>query len=307
MVVYGSTVLDYIAVAERLPEKNETVVTAEVEIQPGGKGANQALAARRFGSEVVFISYVGRDDWGEKALSNLNEYGVDVSDVVLSEKRTSIGLLQSSTEGDCQIVVGLGSAQEASESDVTDDHLRNSGVLLAQLELNPAETFKLIRRAAQYECTVILNFAPGAQCSRRDLQYCDYIIANETEADYLFECIGTGRSELIESVQETAAALATNVIVTLGQAGGMAFLNGQIFKIPTKPTDPVEPAGAGDAYCGTFAAAIEEGMTATGALRLASAAGSFACLQVGAQTANLSRQDVFSIASNIKPPISQIT
>lgn len=301
VVVYGSIVLDMVSVSKRLPSLNETIVTDDVIICPGGKGANQALAASRLGSEVRLVSHVGDDFFASKAMSNVIK-DVNVDKVKTSKRGTAIGLLQSSISGDNQIVVASRALADAKSSDVSNELLLNSDVFLTQSELPFKEVSDVIRRASKHGCCVVLNLAPVVQFDTSLLRSCDYLILNQTEARQFLEKPLSSISEFALAAETIFQTCCVNVIITLGPTGAVSCFDGIPFMIPTQPVKATDPAGSGDAFCGTFAAAIDEGRSALEAVRLASASGALTCLGVGPQTTLPYRDKTLSKAAEIDPP-----
>ena len=159
ILVVGSIVLDFVAVADRLPKVNETVLTDDFTIAPGGKGANQALAANRFGSGVILVSRIGTDIFSEIAMKFLKQSNLNIDHVRKSGTNTAIGLVQSSRQGETQILVAAGALKYFKHSDIDDSLYKESGIVLCQTELAFDEVEKVVEKAKRNDCQVILNLS----------------------------------------------------------------------------------------------------------------------------------------------------
>jgi ribokinase len=280
IVSFGSVNLDLIATVERLPRAGETVLGPGYRALPGGKGANQALAARRAGAEVQFVGSVGRDAFAEPALAELVAAGVGLDHLVRHDSApTGCALICVDPKGENQIAVALGANAELKAKHVPDALLGPGTILLLQREVTAEESWALARRAAERGARVLLNLAPAGEVPADVLRALDWLILNEGEAAELADAHGLGAD---------AAALATGlgigVLTTLGADGIAACRGDQRWRIPALPIKPVDTTGAGDAASGAFAAALDRGLGAEEALRWASVAGALACLTPGAQS-----------------------
>ena len=259
----GSVNLDLVATAVRLPRPGETVSAVAFTRYPGGKGANQALAARRAGSDVRFIGAVGSDEAATEALALLKESGVDLSGVVVTGEPTGTAMITVDEDGENQIVVVPGA-----NAYLTSDRVEVSRdeVVLCQLEI-PMETVSTV--AASTEGVFCLNAAPAAEVADEVLAHTDLVIVNETERDVLGDALH-GISAL--------------VVVTLGAAGAKAFRSGRLVaEAHPPPVVAIDTVGAGDAFCGALVTALASEESVTAALEWACAAGALATTRRGAQ------------------------
>jgi len=272
IVVFGSINADLIVPVARLPAPGETVLGGDYTIAPGGKGANQALAARRAGADVMMIGAVGRDGFAEAALSLLRRDGVDLDLVATSSRPTGCATIAIDERGENQIAVSSGANLEVVATQVPDLRLGRQTTLVLQREVPAAENAALIRRARARGARVVMSVAPAGPIVPAQAEDIDIIIANEGEAS----ASGLG------SQPRPRQAL----IVTRGAHGVVAYLpnSGEIVA-PALPIEPVDTTGAGDTFAGVFAAGLDEGLPFELALRRASAAAALACLAVGAQSA----------------------
>ena len=266
--VVGSINLDLVASGAPLPTAGETVTGARFAQHPGGKGANQALAARRLGADVYMVGCVGDDSLAEPALALLRQDGVDVS-AVMSEIGTSTGvaLIAVSPEGENQIIVASGANVRVGANDVAG--LPNCDVVLCQLESPVAAVEAAIARAVATGGLSAINLAPALPVPSALLQHADLLIVNEIEAAFYGDALHD-RGGL--------------VALTLGGAGAVLFKQGQeIARAPAFQVDVVDTTGAGDTFCGALCVALAEGQTPQQALRFASAAAALAVTRAGAQ------------------------
>ncbi len=282
IISFGAINLDLIAAVERLPRPGETVLGPGYRALPGGKGANQALAARRAGAEAHFIGCVGRDSFAEPALCELIAAGVGLDHLVRDEEApTGCALICVDPKGENQIAVALGANAKLSARAVPDALLRENAILMLQREVTAEEIWSLASRAAGRGVRVLLNLAPAGPVPSDLLRKLDWLILNEGEAGEL------AKSQGLKSGADAAAiaeAFGIGVVTTLG-ARGIAACRGEAgWRVPALPITPVDTTGAGDAAVGAFAAALDRGLDPGEALRRASVAGGLACLTAGAQS-----------------------
>lgn len=275
--VVGSINLDLVASGAPLPQAGETVTGAQFAQHPGGKGANQALAARRLGAAVHMVGCVGDDALAETAMTLLRRDGVDVSNV-MSELGTSTGvaLIAVSPDGENQITVASGANTRVGPSDVAG--LPNCDVILSQLEVPVTAVEAATRRAAETGALMAINLAPASGVSPQLLKDADLLIVNEIEAAFYGDAL-----------HERGGLVA----LTLGGDGAALFKMGQeIARVPAFDVDVVDTTGAGDTFCGALAVALAEGQPPEQALRFASAAAALAVTRPGAQPSLPSRAQV---------------
>jgi ribokinase len=275
ILTFGSINVDLIVPVQNLPQPGETVLGTDYSLLPGGKGANQALAARRAGSEVLLAGAVGSDQFAEVALNLLRRAGVDVHLVRVVELPTGCAAIMVSDTGENAIAVAPGANASVHANQVPDQLIDASTVLIAQMEVPPAETETLIRRVRKRGGRCLLNLAPALQFDLGLLPEVDLLVANELEA-----------ATLGPDLPRVGRALRQALIVTRGARGAAAFLaDGSSLDVPAFAVAPVDTTGAGDAFTGVLGAGIDQGFSLTEALSRASVAGALTCLARGAQSA----------------------
>jgi ribokinase len=275
ILVFGSINIDLLVPVPDLPRPGETVLGGDYRLLPGGKGANQALAARRAGAAVTMAGAVGNDGFAGAALELLKRDGVDLGLVRRVARPTGCAAIMVGAAGENLIAVASGANAEVVAQAVPDDLLGPGTVLLCQMEVPVAETATLIRRAAARHAHSILNLAPAAPIDPRLLGDLDFLVANEAEA-----------ATLGDNPVDLACRVRQGLIVTRGAAGSTAFLAaGARLDIPALAVEAVDTTGAGDTFVGVLAAGLDQALALDTTLRRASAAAGLACLAHGAQTA----------------------
>jgi ribokinase len=292
IVVVGSINLDLIVNVERLPAPGETVLGATFATAPGGKGANQALAARRAGASVRMVGAVGDDAFAEEALALLDEAEVDLSTVKKTDTTTGTAHILVAADGENVIAVVPAANALVLPDDLADGLFSNGDHVLLQQEI-PVETVSATLGAARAAGAVsVLNTAPFQATTAPLLPRADYVVANETEFDLYADALGIDAGDreirMRAFVEKTGGVL----IVTLGGEGVLAVTPDEAFKVPALQITPVDTVGAGDTFCGYLAAGLDAGLSLADALRKAAAAGSLACLNPGAQPAIPMADDV---------------
>jgi ribokinase len=275
ILTFGSINADIVVPVPKLPQPGETVLGGSYEILPGGKGANQALAARRAGADVMLAGAVGRDGFAAIALASLLGEGVDTRLVRDLELPTGCALIMVSAAGENIIAVAPGANMGVRCDWVPEDVLDANTTLVAQLEVPLGETQALIRRVRRRGGRCVLNLAPGLPIDLALLPEIDLLVANAGEA-----------ATISADPMGIARRLRQGLVVTRGAGGASAFLaDGSRLDLPALAIEPVDTTGAGDTFVGVLAAALDLGASLEAALRRATAAAGLACLARGAQTA----------------------
>ncbi len=293
VTVFGSINLDIAVRVARLPQAGETQLGGDARMSPGGKGANQAHAARRFGLPVQMIGAVGDDAFAAPALAGLRASGVDVSGVrTLPGMATGLACIAVTPEGENSIVVAPGANAGVCAHFVTDAQLDHTRLVLLQMEVPFAQSLALATRARARGCTVMLNAAPmlDAQIPPHAV---DWLVLNRVELDQLCAARGVTDAAPADRALKLAALLGVDVALTLGGQGALiAGRDGRRLTQPALAVEVVDTTGAGDTFAGVFGAALAAGMPEATALRAAVVAASLACRQAGAQAAQPGRQQI---------------
>lgn len=277
IIVFGSINLDLIFPLPHLPVAGETVLGPTLHIEPGGKGANQAVAAARDGAEVVFAGAVGNDALAEGALRLLRAEAIDLSRVITAPTATGTAAICVDPKGRNLIAVASGANLAATAAQVEDALLHPANTLLLQMEVPVAETIALIARARAAGMRIILNLAPAAALPLETLRQLDVLIANEEEAAFLAtQCACAPTAAALQ------AALGITIVTTLG-AQGVACGNG--LTLPAEPITPIDTTGAGDCFTGVLAASLDRNLPLAQALHRANHAAALQCTRPGTQSA----------------------
>jgi ribokinase len=273
IVVIGSVNLDIVATAPCLPAAGETVTDAVLARYPGGRGANQALAARRLGADVALVGRVGKDAEADVALALLREGGVDLSGVVAVDGAvTGVALITVAASGENQIVVAPGAnrhlASEILQVPAGDALI---GEVLAPLDA-------VARAVVEFEGFTCVNLAPTKEVDDAVLRGADLIVVNESEAAWYGERL----------------ALREGLVATTFGASGAALVQGgeEVARVSSLRVEAVDATGAGDAFTAALTLALVEGQSLVEALRFACAAGAAATQHSGAQPSLPTRDEV---------------
>ncbi len=283
IVVFGSVNVDFVTRVPRIPRPGETVLGPGYAVIPGGKGANQALAARRAGAAVVMAGAVGRDPFADIGLSMLVRDGVDCARVARVEAPTGAAFISVDEAGENAIVVASGANAAASAGTLDDLALSARDTLLLQREVPEAQAERAARLARAAGARVVLNAAPAGAVSPALLEVLDVLVVNEHEVAVVGAALGIA-GEAGDIAQAIDARHGVATVVTLGAAGAVGWTGGVRRVVPALPVSVVDTTAAGDTFCGAFAAALDGGFGFTLALARAAAAGSLACTVAGAQT-----------------------
>jgi ribokinase len=284
ITVFGSVNIDLVSRTARLPRPGETVPGSDYQLIPGGKGANQALAARRAGASVRMIGAVGTDDMATIALSELEAGGVDLSGIQRSGATTGMAVITVDDNAENTIVLSPGSNARLSSAGLQAGAIGAGDTLLLQMEVPFVESLAAARIAKAAGARVILSIAPFLPVEREAFADIDIILVNETEAADLARHLGLlPGSNGAATVAKLAAELGRTVIATLGPDGAVAATQSETISVPALKVVPVDTTGAGDTFCGVLAALLDEGADLATAMRRASVAGSLACAKAGAQ------------------------
>ena len=301
VLVFGSLNLDLVTYADKLPAIGETIVGEKLLKFPGGKGLNQAIAARRAGSEVLMVGSIGNDADGDYLFNILKSENIDPKFITKTSEQTGIAVIEVSKSAENRIIIIAGANSKTRFSNEVLTSSPSVTVSLAQLETPIAEVAKFIHESKAAGKITILNPAPIQKLDQQLLQDTDYLIANETEASFL---IGSAVEHLSKDEAMTIARQlqkngSKKVIITLGEQGSVYLDQEKELFTPAYKVKAVDTTAAGDAFCGAFATAISENKPVEYALKFASAAGGLAATKAGAVPSLPTQQEILSMITSL--------
>ncbi|MHC2580531.1 ribokinase [Bradyrhizobium diazoefficiens] len=283
--VAGSINMDVVATADRHPKVGETVAGKQVLYFPGGKGANQAVAASRLGARTTLIGRLGKDSFGAELRAFLGGQGIDLGYVQeTAEAHTGTAIITVAA-ADNTIVVIPGSNALVGADDVSVVPLVKGDVAVSQFEIPLPTIAAFFLRARAAEATTLLNPAPAQKFGRELLELVDILVLNETELGFL---AGTELSDndeaarIIQVARQLQAREDQTICVTLGKRGVLALAGDQEFAVPGRVVKAVDTTGAGDCFVGALAAQLADEVPLRTALAFANAAASISVQRMGA-------------------------
>lgn len=294
IMVIGSSNTDMTVITDRLPVPGETVLGGRFAMGPGGKGANQAVAAQRLGGNVSFICKVGNDIFGDNAIRHYLNEGMDTSGIMRSEQPSGVALISVDKKAENCIVVASGANADITEADIEAHRkeIEDASILLLQLEI-PVEAVvraaKIGHDAGNY---VILNPAPACELPEEIYQYISLIIPNQTEIALMTGMEARDEEGAANAVEVLRRKGVQDVIVTMGSKGSMVYHEGKAEFVPSRKVNAVDTTAAGDTYCGGLCVALSEGKDIIEAARFATAASALTVQKQGAQESIPYRKDI---------------
>ena len=294
ILVVGSSNTDMTVKTRTLPLPGETVLGGVFTMGAGGKGANQAVAARRLGGEVKFICKVGRDIFGDNAIAHYREEGLDTDGILRSELPSGVALISVDEHAENCIVVASGANNDLSEADIeaVAGDLRSCGILLLQLEIPVPSVLKAARIAHEAGATVVLNPAPACPLPDELFRYVDLFIPNETELSTFSGLPVTDEESAAKGAAAMQAKGVGRLIVTMGSKGSLICEGGSPVFVPAQKVKAVDTTAAGDTFCGALCVALSEGKTLPQAAAFATAASALTVQKMGAQDSIPYRKDI---------------
>jgi ribokinase len=298
IVVVGSTMIDLVAYADRLPDDGETVVGSSYVTGFGGKGANQAVVAARFGARVAMVNTLGDDSHGEAYLERFATEGIDTSFVRRTEGSSGVAPIWVDARGTNRIIIVPGANLEV-RPDLAAEAVTalKPEIVIGQFEIPQATTAAGFGAARGVGATTILNPAPGAAVDGGLLAVTDWLVPNETEFALMTgqSLAGSGDDEGTV-LAATADRLGCSLVVTLGERGAMVARPGAAaVAVETPRVTAIDTTGAGDAFVGAFAVGLALGLPAVDAARLGCAAAADSVTRLGTQTSYPDREGAAAI------------
>lgn len=297
ILVVGSLNADLVVRAPRFPQPGETISGSDLEVIPGGKGANQAVAAARLGANVSMFGRVGKDNFGDFLLDNLKQNHVDISRVFRDNSSTGTAIIVVDENGQNCIVLSPGANGKVTPADVESASFLHHSLILLQLEIPIPTVLRAAQRARENKLRIILNPAPAKEIPDDLIALADYIVPNETELSLL-----TGQTVSdISSAEKAAKQLldrgARNVIVTLGSKGALIVNKAIIKQVDAYKVEVVDTTAAGDAFIGGFATALLQDKSLEESVRFGCACGALAVTKFGAQPSLPTKEEVERLLS----------
>jgi ribokinase len=293
IAVVGSLNMDLVVYTSRHPRIGETILGDRFFANPGGKGANQAVAARRLGAPVMMIGKVGADQFGEQLLASLQANGVDTGGVQCDrDLPTGMALITIDAHGDNSIVVIPGSNMGLSPQDMEEasDRLAKAKLLLLQLEIPVATNLRAAQIAKAHGAKVILNPAPAQELPSDLLDLIDVLVLNESECAILSGLEVDGETNLMRAARSLKEEITGEVVLTMGAQGAVWVGESETLHLPAFAVEAIDTTAAGDAFIGGMAVAMLENRSMAEAVRLGNAAGALTVTQKGAQASLPDRQ-----------------
>jgi ribokinase len=286
ITVIGSINMDLVTSTTIIPKVGETVLGHSFHTIPGGKGANQAVAAARLGADVTMIGAVGDDSFGHTLVEHLINQGINTENIMkVKDIATGIASIIIS-EADNSIIVVPGANNHITPEviDRHEDQIKDSNIILLQLEIPLESVVRAVKLAKKHGVRTILNPAPIQKLPKELLEMVDYLTPNEHEQKLLFDSID-GSDQELEMYKEKC-------IVTKGSKGVMIYKNGEKIEIPSIQVEAVDTTGAGDSFNGALATALCDGRDIEEACRFANVIGAISVTKLGAQTGMPTKKEV---------------
>ncbi len=305
ILVVGSINMDMVVRSPHMPAPGETVLGDGFVTSPGGKGANQAVAAARLGASVRFIGRVGQDAFGRTLLEGLHREGIDCTDVIETEgASTGVAVIVVDARGENSIVVAPGANHRLTPDDVytRDEAFAEADAVLLQLELPLPTVRAAIGLARRHACKVVLDPAPAPGKLPSSLCEVDVISPNVTEAE-LLTGTKTGEERADKNIAlDLIARGAAAAVLKLGSRGSMVVTaDGEMARLAAYGVDIVDTTAAGDAFTAALGVGVARGEDLRDAARLANAAGALACARLGAQGAMPTLAEVRMLMDDQEP------
>jgi ribokinase len=307
IIVFGSLNIDLVLTTKEHPHPGETVLCDSTVFSPGGKGANQAVAAARAGADIALVGRIGDDAFGSIVIESLGASRIDASGVTRTpDVLTGCAVVAVDRKGENVIYVSAGANLRTCAGDLSDDLLLRATCVVCQMEVPPAENWRVLRRAKANGIRTVLNLAPARgidEDSLAEIKQCvDVLVLNREEAAELCTHLrpDLSRSDARPISRYLSRALETLCVITLGADGACAAEGGSLWMVSSADVQVEDSTGAGDTFTGVLAATLAEGRPVGEALAFASTAASLACRGLGAQQSMPWRPEIDSRVGEVQ-------
>ncbi|MBO6247350.1 MAG: ribokinase [Bacteroidales bacterium] len=294
ILVIGSTNTDMTAFCAKMPAPGETVLGNDFVMGPGGKGANQAVAAKRLGGDVKFICKVGDDIFGEDTIRHFKEEGLDTSGVMISKKPSGVALITVDESAENCIVVASGANNDYTQEDIRscEAMIKDCDILLMQLEIPVPAVIEAAKIAHEAGKTVVLNPAPAIDLPEEIFKYISLFIPNENELEKYSGVPVEGEETAAKAAKALMDKGVGDLIVTMGSKGSLICQGEETAFVQAHKVEAVDTTGAGDCYCGALCVGLSENMSLKEAASFATKASALAVQRPGAQNAMPYRKEI---------------
>jgi ribokinase len=295
IIVIGSSNTDMVIKSKKLPAPGETILGGTFLMNPGGKGANQAVAAARLKGNVTFVAKTGNDVFGAEAKNLFDKEHIDTRFLISDDNNPSgVALINVDENGENSIVVASGSNGTLDAYDIHEEVFKTKpeDIFLMQLEIPVVTVEYVAQKAAGNGNRVILNPAPARKLSDDLLSCLFMIIPNETEAEILTGIKVTDAESAEIAARKLYAKGVKNVVITMGGTGSFLFTPGHSKMISVVPVKAIDTTAAGDVFCGALAVALSEGKTTQEAVIFANKAAGISVTRMGAQASAPYRSEI---------------
>ena len=294
ILVIGSTNTDMTAFCGKMPAPGETVLGNDFVMGPGGKGANQAVAAKRLGGDVRFVCKVGEDIFGENTIRHFKEEGLDTSGVMFSKKPSGVALITVDESAENCIVVASGANNDYTEEDIRSikEFIDECDILLMQLEIPVPAVLEAAKISHEAGKTVVLNPAPAIDLPEEIFKHISLFIPNENELEKYSGVKVFDAPSAAKAAKALMDKGVGDIIVTMGSKGSMICQGEETSFVTARKVEAVDTTGAGDCYCGALCVALSEGLSLKEAAEFATKAAAVSVQRPGAQNAMPYRNEI---------------
>ncbi|MDO4794082.1 MAG: ribokinase [Filifactor alocis] len=295
IVVVGSLNMDLVLRCNRIPKTGETVIGNDFNMIPGGKGANQAVALARLGSDVKMIGKVGRDEFAKKLTASLEESGVDISHLLVSDtKMTGVAGISVDLEGRNSIIVAPGANNDITLEDIEglDSLISSAEMIVLQNEIPSQVNSYILKKYANRRISIVWNPAPAMPIEEEYLRYIDFLIPNEHEIRLLSSDFPTDIRDYRAYIDHYLSKGVKNIIVTLGEEGCIFASDGVYKTYSAYTVDAVDTTAAGDTFVGGFCCEYIRTGDVDTAIDFAMRAASISVTRYGAQPSIPYRKEI---------------